>query len=81
MTDYVKLMADKVPDEYKEQLTLAINRTYRVLTIDPTDIDYLFHIYNNFINEYELQDKNCRSCRTKVITRLRQVVNYWNENK
>jgi len=81
MMKYYKEMADRVPAEYKEQVTLAVNRTYRVISIDPKDMDYLFHVYNKFVNQYTTEDRNCRSCRTKVIGKMRQVVEYWNNGE
>ena len=46
-------LSTRIPDEYKTQVMAAVDRTYRVLSIDPVDMDYLFHIYNNFVNHYE----------------------------
>ena len=45
-------LASRIPEEYKEQVMATVDRTYRVITIDPSDMDYLFHIYNNFISYY-----------------------------
>jgi len=72
-------LASRIPEEYKEQVIATVERTYRVLSIDPVDMDYLFHIYNNFVNNYEAERRNCPACRTKVIGKMRQIVNYWNE--
>jgi len=70
-------LATRIPEEYKTQVMAAVDRTYRVLSIDPVDMDYLFHIYNNFVNHYEPERRNCPACRTKVVGKMRQIVNYW----
>ena len=70
-------LATRIPEEYKTQVIAAVDRTYRVLSIDPVDMDYLFHIYNNFVNHYEPERRNCPACRTKVVGKMRQIVNYW----
>ena len=73
-------LGSRIPEEYKAQVIAMVNRTYRVLSIDPNDMDYLFNIYNNFVNHYETERRNCPACRTKVVGKMRQIVNYWNEN-
>ena len=72
-------LAIRIPEEYKTQVIAAVDRTYRVLSIDPVDMDYLFHIYNNFVNHYEPERRNCPACRTKVVGKMRQIVNYWRD--
>jgi len=72
-------LATRIPEEYKTQVMATVNRTYRVLSIDPVDMDYLFHIYNNFVNHYEPERRNCPACRTKVVGKMRQIVNYWRD--
>jgi len=72
-------LSTRIPDEYKTQVMAAVDRTYRVLSIDPVDMDYLFHIYNNFVNHYEPERRNCPACRTKVVGKMRQIVNYWRD--
>ena len=72
-------LATRIPEEYKTQVMAAVDRTYRVLSIDPVDMDYLFHIYNNFVNHYEPERRNCPACRTKVVGKMRQIVNYWRD--
>ncbi len=72
-------LASRIPEEYKEQVMATVDRTYRVITIDPTDMNYLFHIYNNFVNNYEPERRNCPACRTKVVGKMRQIVQYWRE--
>ena len=73
-------LGSRIPEEYKAQVTATVNRTYRVLSIDPNDMDYLFNVYNNFVNHYEPERRNCPACRTKVVGKMRQIVQYWNEN-
>jgi ribosomal protein S15P/S13E len=72
-------LATRIPEEYKTQVMAAVDRTYRVISIDPSDMDYLFHIYNNFVNHYESERRNCPACRTKVVGKMRQIVNYWRD--
>lgn len=72
-------LGSRIPEEYKTQVMVAVDRTYRVLSIDPVDMDYLFHIYNNFVNHYEPERRNCPACRTKVVGKMRQIVNYWRD--
>lgn len=72
-------LASRIPEEYKEQVMATVDRTYRVITIESTDMDYLFHIYNNFVNNYEPERRNCPACRTKVVGKMRQIVQYWRE--
>ena len=72
-----KEVAERIPEEYHEQVIASVDRTYRVLSIDPNDMDYLFYIYNNFVNHYEPEKRNCPACRTKVVGKMRQVVQYW----
>ena len=72
-------LASRIPEEYKQQVMATVDRTYRVITIDPNDMDYLFHIYNNFVNNYEPERRNCPACRTKVVGKMRQIVQYWRE--
>lgn len=74
-------LAARIPDEYKAQVIATVNRTYRVISIDPMDMDYLFYIFNNFVNHYEPERRNCPACRTKVVGKMRQIVQYWNENE
>jgi hypothetical protein len=72
-------LADRIPDEYKTQVMATVDRTYRVLSIDPSDMDYLFQIYNNFVNNYEPERRNCPACRTKVVGKMRQIVQFWRD--
>ena len=72
-------LSTRIPEEYKAQVIATVDRTYRVLSIDPVDMDYLFHIYNNFVNHYEPERRNCPACRTKVVGKMRQIVNYWRD--
>ena len=72
-------LATRIPEEYKTHVMATVDRTYRVLSIDPVDMDYLFHIYNNFVNHYEPERRNCPACRTKVVGKMRQIVNYWRD--
>jgi len=72
-------LASRIPEEYKEQVIASVDRTYRVLSIDPTDMSYLFYIYNNFVNHYEPERLNCPACRTKVVGKMRQIVQFWRE--
>jgi len=72
-------LASRIPEEYKEQVIASVDRTYRVLSIDPTDMSYLFYIYNNYVNHYEPERLNCPACRTKVVGKMRQIVQYWRE--
>jgi len=72
-------LASRIPEEYKEQVIASVDRTYRVLSIDPSDMSYLFYIYNNFVNHYEPERLNCPACRTKVVGKMRQIVQFWRE--
>jgi hypothetical protein len=72
-------LADRIPEEYKTQVMATVDRTYRVLFIDPSDMDYLFQIYNNFVNHYEPERRNCPACRTKVVGKMRQIVQFWRD--
>ena len=72
-------LSTRIPEEYKAQVMATVDRTYRVLSIDPSDMDYLFQIYNNFVNHYEPERRNCPACRTKVVGKMRQIVNYWRD--
>jgi hypothetical protein len=74
-------LASRIPDEYKEQVMATVDRTYRVLSIDPSDMDYLFNIYNNFVNNYEPERRNCPACRTKVVGKMRQIVQFWRDGQ
>jgi hypothetical protein len=73
-------LADRIPEEYKTQVMATVDRTYRVLSIDPSDMDYLFQIYNNFVNHYEPERRNCPACRTKVVGKMRQIVQFWRDD-
>jgi hypothetical protein len=74
-------LASRIPIEYKTQVMATVDRTYRVLSIDPSDMDYLFHIYNNFVNNYEPERRNCPACRTKVVGKMRQIVQFWRDEQ
>jgi hypothetical protein len=74
-------LASRIPDEYKTQVMATVDRTYRVLSIDPVDMDYLFNIYNNFVNNYEPERRNCPACRTKVVGKMRQIVQFWRDEQ
>jgi len=74
-------LASRIPQEYKEQVMATVDRTYRVLSIDPLDMDYLFNIYNNFVNNYEPERRNCPACRTKVVGKMRQIVQFWRDEQ
>jgi hypothetical protein len=74
-------LASRIPDEYKEQVIATVDRTYRVLSIDPSDMDYLFNVYNNFVNHYEPERRNCPACRTKVVGKMRQIVQFWRDGQ
>jgi hypothetical protein len=74
-------LASRIPDEYKEQVMATVDRTYRVLLIDPSDMDYLFFVYNNFVNHYEFERRNCPACRTKVVGKMRQIVQFWRDGQ
>jgi hypothetical protein len=74
-------LASRIPKEYKEQVMATVDRTYRVLSIDPSDMDYLFNVYNNFVNNYEPERRNCPACRTKVVGKMRQIVQFWRDGQ
>ena len=74
-------LAARIPEEYKTQVMATVDRTYRVLSIDPSDMDHLFHIYNNFVNNYEPERRNCPACRTKVVGKMRQIVQFWRDEQ
>jgi hypothetical protein len=74
-------LAARIPDDYKTQVMATVDRTYRVLSIDPSDMDYLFQIYNNFVNHYEPERRNCPACRTKVVGKMRQIVQFWRDGQ
>jgi hypothetical protein len=74
-------LAARIPEEYKTQVMATVDRTYRVLSIDPSDMDYLFQIYNNFVNNYEPERRNCPACRTKVVGKMRQIVQFWRDGQ
>ena len=74
-------LASRIPQEYKEQVMATVDRTYRVLSIDPVDMDYLFFVYNNFVNHYEFERRNCPACRTKVVGKMRQIVQFWRDGQ
>jgi hypothetical protein len=74
-------LASRIPDEYKAQVMATVDRTYRVLSIDPSDMDYLFNVYNNFVNHYEPERRNCPACRTKVVGKMRQIVQFWRDGQ
>jgi hypothetical protein len=74
-------LAARIPEEYKTQVMATVDRTYRVLSIDQSDMDYLFNIYNNFVNNYEPERRNCPACRTKVVGKMRQIVQFWRDEQ
>ncbi len=74
-------LAARIPNEYKTQVMATVDRTYRVLSIDPVDMDYLFQIYNNFVTNYEAERRNCAACRTKVVGKMRQIVQFWRDEQ
>ncbi len=74
-------LAARIPEDYKTQVMSTVDRTYRVLSIDPSDMDYLFQIYNNFVNNYEPERRNCPACRTKVVGKMRQIVQFWRDEQ
>jgi len=74
-------LASRIPDEYKTQVMATVDRTYRVLSIEPSDMDYLFNVYNNFVNNYEPERRNCPACRTKVVGKMRQIVQFWRDEQ
>lgn len=74
-------LATRIPEEYKAQVMATVDRTYRVLSIDPSDMDYLFFVYNNFVNHYEFERRNCPACRTKVVGKMRQIVQFWRDGQ
>jgi|GEM_PF-2771520 len=74
-------LASRIPQEYKTQVMATVDRTYRVLSIETSDMDYLFQIYNNFVNNYEPERRNCPACRTKVVGKMRQIVQFWRDEQ
>jgi hypothetical protein len=74
-------LAARIPEDYKSQVMATVDRTYRVLSIDSSDMDYLFQIYNNFVNNYEPERRNCPVCRTKVVGKMRQIVQFWRDEQ
>jgi hypothetical protein len=44
-------------------------------------MDYLFNVYNNFVNHYEPERRNCPACRTKVVGKMRQIVQFWRDGQ
>ena len=74
-------LAARIPNEYKTQVMATVDRTYRVLSIETSDMDYLFQIYNNFVNNYEPERRNCPACRTKVVGKMRQIVQFWRDEQ
>ena len=69
-------IAAKIPESEQAAVIEAVNRTYR-LTPDWQDIETLFRVWNTYITPEEPQDMGCRGCRTRVIGRLRNVVQIW----
>lgn len=70
-------LADLIPEQERADLIEAVNRTYLSPTLNWEDVKLIFRIWNNHVSPTEPQDMNCRGCRSKVIGKLRNVVELW----
>ena len=74
-------LSSKIPENERDVVRSAIINTYRN-TLTTEEMTTLFRVWNTYVTPDELQDMNCRGCRTKVIGKLREVVKLWaNDNQ
>lgn len=66
--DQMKLMAQKVPAEIRKIIldNRFIDQAHYATDITGSSMEYLFDVYNSFINSYEYTDWYCPKCREAV---------------
>ena len=69
-------LSSKIPESEREAIKLAVANTYRQ-TPSWEDMTTMFRVWNTYVSADEPQDINCRGCRTKVVGKLRNVVQLW----
>jgi len=65
-----------IPDQIRGDVAEVVDRTRATLSFTRPDIEYLFQVYNRYIAR-EPEDVNCGACRTKVVGKLRVMVDEW----
>ena len=75
--------AKSIPAEVRPDCIIALERNAAKLSWDRQDLEFLFTVYNRYVApKGEPEDVNCGGCRTKVIGKMRQYANIWqNEGK
>lgn len=76
ITNPFEYLSAKIPENEREAVRTAVLSTYRN-TPTLSEMETMFRVWNTYVSPDELQDMNCRGCRTKVIGKLREVVKLW----
>ena len=72
------VLSERIPEEQRQQVVEAVNRTYRSITPNWVDMTFLFEVWNaNIAPTREPENMNCRGCRSKVIGKYREIVKTW----
>lgn len=71
--------AERIPKEIHQDIIEVVTRMLpfmpRVMRIE--DLEYLFEVYNKYIEPYNKQTIECGACRSKVMSLFRQIVKIW----
>lgn len=69
-----------IPPDIRPDLVKVIDRTRQAVRFTAPDVAYMGEVWNRYIAPArEPEDMNCAGCRTKVIGKLRRMVDLWKE--
>lgn len=70
-----------LPDDVLPDVVEVVERTRAQIQFARPDIEYLFTVYNRYLNSREPQDINCGGCVTRVVGWLRAAVTEYNQDQ
>lgn len=69
-----------IPEEIRPDLAEVIDRTRGAVKFSGQDIAYLGEVWNRYIAPArEPEDMNCAGCRSKVVGKLRTMIDLWRD--
>ena len=73
------VQAERIPKEIHKDITEVVQRMLPFMprVMNYKDLEYLFEVYNKYIEPYNKQNIDCGACRSKVMGIFRQMVRLW----
>jgi hypothetical protein len=72
-----------VPKEERKKIVLAVKKVDKhkfSLSLPRTEIEYLFEIWNTYVQPSNKQDITCRGCVINVFSQFKHYIGSWKEH-